>query len=500
MENEKEIGTAEATAKAAETTEAAATEADADIAEENEISLCGVPKKDVIDDIFRLRRDLMHSDRTTPGERLRAAADLERMMSDTAAGGGSSPRFELPARVVGKAFSDINRRIVPNVSYAFAGGRGSGKSSFVAMKILELMLGDPLLHACVVRRYASTLRDSVFAQLEWAAGELGVYDAFVFNKSPLEITLRATGQTVYFRGCDDAAKLKSIKPPFGYIGILWKEELDQLSGPEEERSLAQSILRGGPKAYDFSTYNPPRSRKSWVNAPAADRVVHKSTYLDMPPEWLGQKFLDDAEHLKKTCPAVYEHEYLGVPNGDGGQVFERLDVRTISDEEAAAAADRARCGVDFGWFPDSYAFVRAAYFPDREEIMILDELYGQKLSNEATGAYILSHGFADRRVVCDSAEPKSIAEYRAMGIPAVPSAKGPGSVAHGFRWLAARKIIVDPRRTPATCRELVGCEYARDRDGAPVGFPTTDDHAIAALRYAFEGDMRGSRSAARGSL
>ena len=179
---------------------------------------------------------------------------------------GRDPRlYELPARVLGRDFVDINREIVPNKAYIFKGGRGSLKSSFVSMKILELLKNNPLLHACVVRKVGATLKDSVYAQFQWAVGILGLEEEFRFAKSPLEITCRRTGQKIYFRGVDDPVKLKGIKPPFGYVGILWKEEADQLAGPNEERSVNQSVLRGGPESYDFMSYNPPHSRSSWVN-------------------------------------------------------------------------------------------------------------------------------------------------------------------------------------------------------------------------------------------
>lgn len=87
------------------------------------------------------------------------------------------------------------------------------------------------------------------------------------------------------------------------------------------------------ESYDFSSYNPPKSKSNWVNkeklVPDEKRVIHQSTYIDAPPEWLGQKFIDNAEHLKEVNPAAYEHEYLGVPNGDGGNVFEFLEIRKI---------------------------------------------------------------------------------------------------------------------------------------------------------------------------
>lgn len=160
-------------------------------------------------------------------------------------------KYELPARVLGKAFVDINRQIKPNIEYVFEGGRGGLKSSFVAFKIVELIKNNPQMHACITRQVAGTLKDSVYANMKWAINELGLMEEFECKVSPLEIKYIKTGQTIYFRGLDDETKLKSIKPEFGYIGILWKEEKDQMKGDAQERSVNQSVLRGGDESYDF---------------------------------------------------------------------------------------------------------------------------------------------------------------------------------------------------------------------------------------------------------
>lgn len=398
--------------------------------------------------------------------------------------------FELPARVIGKAFVDINREIVPNKTYVFEGGRGGLKSSFISLKIIEILKNNPNMHACVVRKVAGTLRDSVFTQIKWAINELGLNSEFLCKVSPLEITIKKTGQVIYFRGCDDPIKLKSIKPPFGHIGILWKEEKDQLSGPAEERNVNQSVLRGGMESYDFSSYNPPKSKSNWVNreklVPDDKRIIHKSTYLDAPAVWLGQKFIDDARHLKEVNPLAYEHEYLGIANGDGGNVFEFLEVREITDDEIARM-DRIYQGVDFGWYPDPYAFLRTHYDSAREKIYLIDELYVNKKSNYDTGTWIKNKGYDDYNINCDSAEPKSVNDYIDMGVPARGAIKGPGSVEYGFKWLQCRTLVLDPRRTPNAYEEIVSYEYGRDKDGNVIsGYPDGNDHAISALRYAYE--------------
>lgn len=399
--------------------------------------------------------------------------------------------YKIPAEVVGKAFVDINRNIVPNKSYVFKGGRGALKSSFISLKIPELIKNNPLMHACVVRKVASTLKDSVYAQLQWAIKELDIEDEWEFKKNPLEIIYKKTGQTIYFRGADDPIKLKSIKPPFGYIGILWKEEKDQLKGAEEERSINQSVLRGSGSAfYDFSSYNPPKSKDSWVNRelliPDENRIVHHSTYLEAPEEWLGVKFIEDAEHLKEVNPNAYEHEYLGEPNGAGGNVFENVEVREITDEEIARF-DHIYQGADFGWFPDPFAFTRTHYDAARETIYVFDELYQTKLPNTKSAEWINKKGYNDFRIICDSAEPKSVNDFRDAGLPARGALKGAGSVEYGFKWLQCRKIVVDPVRCPNSMHELLTYEYERDKEGNVVsGYPDGNDHFLSALRYAYE--------------
>lgn len=250
-------------------------------------------------------------------------------------------------------------------------------------------------------------------------------------------------------------------------------------------------MRGnGTAFYDFKSYNPPKSKDAWVNKelliPDDNRIVHTSTYLDADEEWLGEKFLSDAEHLKEVNPSAYEHEYLGVPNGAGGNVFEDVEVREITDEEISHF-DRIMQGADFGWYPDPFAFCRTYYDSDRETIYVFAELYVNKWSNEKTANWIKEQGYDDYRVICDSAEPKSVNDFRDNGIDARGAIKGAGSIEYGFKFLQCRHIVVDPVRCPNSTNELLTYEYERDKDGNVVsGYPDGNDHFISALRYAYE--------------
>lgn len=393
---------------------------------------------------------------------------------------------------IGSAFYDVAHDVFVHghTHYDFSGGRGSLKSSTVSVLVPLLLINNPGTHALVLRKVANTIRDSVYAQYIWAIGELSMAAYWEAKVSPMELIYKPTGQKIMFRGADDPMKIKSIKVPFGYIAVTHFEEKDQFSGRAEIRTILQSTMRGGSKYWNFESYNPPISRDNWANKDSleerTDRLCHKSTYLQAPPEWLGEQFFAEAEHLKATDERAYQHEYLGIPVGTGGNVFDNLELREITDEEMSHF-DHIYQGVDYGWFPDPFAFIRLHYDRARETIYLMDEIYQNKLTNEASGNIIIQRGYKDAYITCDSAEPKSVADYRAMGLPAKAAVKGPGSVDYGMKWLQRRKIVIDRKRTPNAYNEFVNYEYDRNKDGDIIsGYPDENNHLIDATRYAVE--------------
>ena len=377
-----------------------------------------------------------------------------------------------------------------HLEYVFKGGRGSTKSTTVGMTIVELMKNNHDIHAVVCRKVGNTIKDSVYNKIKWAIGKQEFTEEFDSKLSPMEITLKSTGQKIYFRGADDPDKIKSINPEFGYIGILWFEELDQFAGPEEIRKIEQSAIRGGDIAWIFKSFNPPKTMNNWANKyilePKENRIVHSSTYLDVPKGWLGQPFIDEAEHLKEVNPNAYEHEYMGIANGNGGNVFEYLEIRNITDEEISHM-DRIFPGVDYGWYPDAFCYLRTYYDSAREKIYLIDELYVNKWSNSKTADWIKKKGYDDYTMICDSAEPKSVNDFRDAGLPARGAIKGPGSIEYGFKFLQTKTLVIDPKRTPNAYKEITEYEYDRDKEGNVIsGYPDGNDHAISALRYAYE--------------
>lgn len=403
--------------------------------------------------------------------------------------------FVLPWNVVSPAFVDALHKFEENIftEYVFSGGRGSTKSSFISLKIIELIKNNPELNAVIVRQVANTLRDSVFAQIQWAIESLELTDEFKCTYSPLEITYKPTGQKIYFRGADEPTKLKGIKVKSGYLGILWFEELDQFKGPEAVRTIEQSVVRGGDKAYIFKSFNPPKTANNWANkyvkVPKKNRYFNHSNYTQVPKKWLGKAFIEEAEHLKEINPKSYEHEYLGIANGNGGNVFDNVIIRQITDEEISEF-DRIYMGVDWGWFPDPWTWNKMYYNSSQNKLYIFDEARENKKSNKDTYEILVNEkGVTPADIItCDSAEKKSIQDYKNYGLSARGARKGPGSVDYSMKWLVSlNEIVIDNIRCPYTATEFLEYEYERTKDGEVIsGYPDKNNHHIDAVRYALE--------------
>lgn len=385
-----------------------------------------------------------------------------------------------------EVFFDVEQHL--HTFYLLAGGRGSAKSSFVGgIRIPVSVMEDPNIHAVVIRKVGNTIKNSVLPQIVWGLEQLGVLDKFRVKLSPPEITYKKTGQKILFFGLDDPAKVKSIKLPFGYVGIVWFEELDQFSGMEEIRNVLQSLLRGGPSYQVFGTYNPPKSRNNWVNEEILvddpDRLVHHSTYLTVPEDWLGPQFLAEAEKLKAKNERAYRHEYLGEVTGTGGAVFENVEDMAMSNE-LVGNFDRLYYGLDFGFAVDPLAYVAMYYDAKREDLYIFDELYRQKMTN-SQAAKAIKLRINGGRILADAAEPKSIAEMSDYGLRISGARKGPDSIDFGMRWLQNRAhIYIDKRRCPNTYKEFVTYEYDRNKDGQFISaYPDANNHSIDAVRY-----------------
>lgn len=389
------------------------------------------------------------------------------------------------------------------------GGRGSGKSSFCALEIVNQIMKDPsgLSNGLVIRKYANTLRGSVYNQIQWAIDTLGVSEYWRSTVMPLEFRY-ITGQVIRLSGLDDPQKLKSLRPTKGYYRFLWIEEFSEITGLPELRNLQQSVLRGGDHFTVFRSFNPPISRNAWVNKFVEEdddrSLTVRTDYRMIPAEWLGDLFLDEAERLKEINEKAYQHEFLGLPIGNGSEVFPNLEIREITDEEIQNQTYIYQ-GLDFGFSSDPFAFVRVAYDRKKDTILFIDEIVKKGCSNKAiaeeiiergydtTGKFVTIWGVGDyyeekELIICDCSEPKSISDLRDCGLKAVGCHKEPGCVQYRTKWLQHRRIVIDPKRCPESAREFQNYCYVVDRKTGEITseLPDRENHTVDAVAYGLD--------------
>ena len=404
------------------------------------------------------------------------------------------------SEIINKNFYEFWKVINSNnyLFHVLKGGRASAKSTHIAIWLVLALMKYPVTCLCI-RKVGNTLAESVFEQLKEAIEILNVGHVWKIQKSPLQLIYIPRGNKFIFRGADDPAKIKSIKMSKFPIAFVWFEELAEFKTEEEVSTIVNSVLRAElPDGLTYKviySYNPPKRKQSWVNKKfetqfiPSNTYIHHSTYLDNPH--ISKAFIEEANETKKNNEFKYRWEYLGEPIGSGVVPFSNLVFRTITDEEIASF-DNIRQGNDFGYATDPMAFVRIHYDKKKRIIYFIDEIYGVKMSIRELASKIKSKGYDDFHVTCDSAEPRSIAELRELGIKALKAKKGPGSIEFGENWLDdLEAIVIDVKRTPNVAREFENIDYQTDKDGnIRPKLEDKDNHSIDSTRYALELDMK----------
>lgn len=429
------------------------------------------------------------------------------------------PPYDLSANI-SPTFCEVSRAIDLGQAnrVMLKGGRGSTKSSYAYQKCLDIFLHRPHAQWICGRRYANTLRRSCFANVLWAVAKRGMTvgkpgEGCDFDKtvSPMEITYNKTGQKIIFSGLDEPEKLKSItfEDPDAKIEILLLEEYNQLSGPEDARNVRQSVFRSD-YSLEFDIYNPEPDTEQWTNKEARieepGKLVHHSTYLDVPAEFIGNRFIEQAEVLKEINPTAYANEYMGDETGLTGTVFNNVVAQSITYEDTLAMK-WIRCGMDWGFQSDPWVWLRVGYDRKTRTLYILDEIFNTKTLDDANIGEVKRH-LVDRddkgqpiytnegkpvynkrkpqnEIRADAAAPKDIATWRHAGM-AIMGASKRVPVDDGIRWLQKRKaIVIDRERCPLAFQEFSRYRAKEDpNDGRFLGYPDKDNHTIDAVRYA----------------
>jgi phage terminase large subunit len=306
---------------------------------------------------------------------------------------------------------------------------------------------------------------------------------FEFNKSELILRfLTPKGPCeVLFYGLDDPEKIKSIK---GITGE-WLEEATEFT-EEEFLQLDLRLREPGPLYHQIMlSFNPDEVRAPWLKkmffgaTPNPDALVHRSTIEDNPIAEVREEYGRRLEKLREQDPTYYTIYRLGEWAAREGRIF-NWDVCALPD----LGFDDIFCGGDFGYSIDPAAVVRV--YRRADEYWVEEVLYKTGLTNQALAVDMSAAGVGLRDFVYfDSAEPKSIAELRAVGFNVQPAEKGPDSVRVGLDFLKSLRIHI-VQGSENLLREHNSYCWRKDRATGkflpePVEF---DDHLMDATRYA----------------
>ena len=376
------------------------------------------------------------------------------------------------------------------------GSAGSGKSVDTAQNYILRLMQDKGRNLVCIRKSDITNRDSTFAELTGAIYRMFGDKAdryWQINMSPLQLTCKANGNKIIFRGMNDdkqREKLKSITFQKGKLTDVWCEEATELTQADLE--IIDDRLRGTLPDGQFYqirlTFNPVNKnhwiKKAFFDIPDDNVLCHHSTYL-------MNRFIDDAyrarmERRKTVDPEGYRIYGLGEWGEIGGLILHNWEVKEISQNPADY--DDFANGQDFGF---NHANVILPVGIKDDDLYITKELYEfEKDTNELIGLALALGIDRKKQMWCDSAEPDRIkmwqkAGFRARGVDKGGSA---GSVKAQIDWLKQRKIYIHPSCVN-TIKELQQWKWKKDeRTGEYLDEPVPfQDDAMAALRYAVEG-------------
>lgn len=390
-------------------------------------------------------------------------------------------------KAIGKNYADFwNKKKRYRVC---KGSRGSKKSKTAALNMIHRLFEYPESNGLCVRRYSNTLRDSVYSDLKWAIHRLGLDAYFDCTVSPMQITRRSTGQKILFRGLDDGLKITSISVDKGVLCWVWIEEAYEITNEDDFNKLDLSIRGEVPEGYFKQitlTFNP-WSATSWLKArffdtPDDDTFTQTTT-------WECNEWLDEADRniflkMKKNNPRRYRIEGEGEWGIADGLIYTNVVFEDFNiDEIRSIKGIKSAFNLDFG-FTDPNAFVCEMVDNAAMKIYIFDEWYRTGVTNKIIAQAIKDMGYGGQTIVCDCAEPKSIAELQDEGIKAEPSRKGKDSVNHGIQLIQNYQIVVHRRRCPEFAKEISNYCWSKDKDGKPTDKPDHEfSHGMDSMRY-----------------
>lgn len=379
----------------------------------------------------------------------------------------------------------------------FYGGAGSGKSVFLAQRVVyDLLKGGRNYLIC--RAVGRTIRGSVFTEIQRVIYGWGVGELFNVNKSDMLITCQ-NGYQIIFAGLDDVEKMKSLTPAKGALTDIWIEEATEVNRDTVKQLYKRQ--RGGSADTNkrvTMSFNP-ILQTHWIYEEYFSAInltdtqtSYQSDDLSILRTWyIHNRFLtpDDVKDLENEQDKYYRDVYtLGLWGVLGHVIFTNWRVEDLTPMRNQFT--NLRIGLDFGFSSDPAALVVSHYDRARKTIYIFDELYERGLTNDVLATEVKAR-IGPAPVTCDSAEPKSIAELQGFNVSAMAADKGKDSVLHGIQWLQQQQIVIDASCVNAK-NDFIQYHWKEDAGGNALRQPIDkNNHIIDALRYAYEKDAIG---------
>lgn len=369
----------------------------------------------------------------------------------------------------------------------FYGGAGSGKSHFIAQRLVYKALKDTR-KILVLRKVNRTTKASTFQLLLDTLNQFGILNYCVINRTDFSITL-PTGSQFLCMGLDDPEKIKSITG----LTDAWLEEATEFSLDD----FSQVNLRvRDPKAENqeiILSLNPV-SKANWcylhffAENPELDefrktvRIVH-TTYKDNPH--LPEAYVQALLMMKATNEVYYKIYALGEFGSLDKLIYNNWQKM---DFDPDTIKGQLLCGLDFGYTNDPTAFTASILVENERRIYIFKEWGGTGYLNDAIADQIKGMGFAKSIICADSAEQKSIDEIKRLGISRIkPCVKGKGSVLQGIQKLQQYELIVHPS-CENVIEELENYAWKKDKQtNEYINEPAEGfDHYMDSLRYSLQ--------------
>lgn len=364
------------------------------------------------------------------------------------------------------------------------GGRGGGKSHFMAEMLIERCVEDPNLRAVCIREIQKSLKFSAKLLIEEKIEELGYGDRFEILQS--EIRHRDGKGLIIFQGMQDHTA-DSIKSLEGFE-IAWVEEAQNLSR-RSLRLLRPTIRREGSEIW-FS-WNPENESdpvdEFLRGQQPKDSVVIATQYTDNPhlPETLRK----EAEEMRSLDSDEYQHVWMGGYNKKAKeQVFaDRWVVDTFVPK--LGVWDGPYFGADFGfsshpgalvkcWVHHEYLYVEYGAYNHHTEMNDIADVWRSQIP-----------GCDEYTIRADSAEPKTISYLQRHGMYRVVGVKKwPNSVEEGVRHIRSYKKIIVHERCTDVAYEMQNYKHKVDKRSGDIlpDIVDANNHCCDAIRYALQ--------------